>query len=104
MDLILRLLQDIFLIGVLFPIGVVVYTVFEVIIDYIKNWWKNVNRSSVYDTWNNADSCFNLYFNSTLKGLKMRDFDDSDVFLMLLVIVFCIFYMLTKWLFKNFFK
>ena len=37
MDLILRLLQDIFLIGVLFPIGVVVYSVFEVIIDYIKN-------------------------------------------------------------------
>ena len=69
MDLVLRLLQDIFLIGVLFSIGVVVYTVFEVIIDYIKNWWKNVNRSSVYDTWNNADSCFNLYFNNTLKGL-----------------------------------
>ena len=38
MDLVLKLLQDIFLIGVLFPIGVAVYTVFEVIIDYIKNW------------------------------------------------------------------
>ena len=38
MDLVLRLLQDIFLIGVLFPIGVVVYSVFEVIVDYIKNW------------------------------------------------------------------
>ena len=69
MDLVLGLLQDIFLIGVLFQIGVVVYTVLEVIEDYIKNWWKNVNRSSVHDTRNNADSCFNLYFNSTLKGL-----------------------------------
>lgn len=31
-----------------------------------------------------------------LKDFKMKDFDDSDVFLMLLVIVFCIFYMLAK--------
>ena len=70
MDLVLKLLQDIFLIGVLFLIGVVVYTVFEVIIDYIKNGKKNVNRSSVNDTWNSTDSCFNLYFNSnTPKGL-----------------------------------
>ena len=38
MDLALRLLQDIFLIGVLFLLEVVVYSVFEVIIDYIKNW------------------------------------------------------------------
>lgn len=38
MDLTLRLLQDIFLIGVFFLLEVAVYSVFEVIIDYIKNW------------------------------------------------------------------
>lgn len=38
MDLTLRLLQDIFLIGVFFLLEVVVYSVFEVIVDYIKNW------------------------------------------------------------------